>query len=900
MVAMDQFSHMVLPPSFSPRPAEGIPPYFPFLPPAVPSVKSSWAQWLSPYGSKAASPSGLAANLKPGEVVRSAKAEAAYKLGLELPAPVTAPYASSQSMKSPRTTRKEAKLAAAAASASGSSAAARAYHVFARRAYDKMAVKKTDRHPSSVPSNLGSHLQGRVRRASLVGAKGTVPTSESAPAALAAIAIAHAKEAQALQEAGMAWQDEAVFTSDDDMYTTTPQLRHDGTPIPTDYPSDTDPAMTTPSDEAAPLPSDQMGRQPRSSFRVLRSEPTYMSEKELLSIRLVGAASDGKHEDEKRGRGQKEAENDDDEYSKLLFDWDGMDEDAEEDDDLHDPKRPIKPVFSPSRMIINMGGLILTVLCLLGLLLILPIMTHVLMIWTEEHTTPNITHATVSGIEDLRWTIIDPDTPKSALHRTGGLNGSVPFNLVFSDEFNSDDRSFEPGMDPWWEAVDLWYWGTGDYERYDSRQATTSGGSLRITLEEAPIGGLNFRSGMVQSWNKLCINGPSYIEVAVQLPGFANVSGLWPSVFTLGNLGRAGYGATLEGMWPYTYNTCDVGTLANQTTTDGFPASAAMGGNTIFNRKHDVQAISFLPGQKLSACTCPNDDHPGPALSGDDGHTYFVGRGVPEIDVFEAQVAGTGVGEMAVSQSVQVAPFNYLYAVSNSTGPAFTVQNGQSWKNVYDGEVTQQSISYVTPTLQGAVQHPAPNAASRAPAGAIQARTGYAVYGYELQPGPNGYLQWTSAGQPSWRLNSAAFDADPVSAIDRRVFSEEPMSIIMNLAISSAWSQQRWANLSFPAVMSIDYVRIYAAASMDPAEAITCDPPNMPTYDYIQKHAGAYSNPNLTIWGGTAAEGGYGQNWPRNSLNPDGCYAPLSKNSGSPIDPNPKAPYVPASQIAVT
>lgn len=32
--------------------------------------------------------------------------------------------------------------------------------------------------------------------------------------------------------------------------------------------------------------------------------------------------------------------------------------------------------------------------------------------------------------------------------------------LVFSDEFNQDGRTFYPGDDPYWEAVDLHYWGT--------------------------------------------------------------------------------------------------------------------------------------------------------------------------------------------------------------------------------------------------------------------------------------------------------------------------------------------------------------------------------------------------------------------------------------------------------
>lgn len=32
------------------------------------------------------------------------------------------------------------------------------------------------------------------------------------------------------------------------------------------------------------------------------------------------------------------------------------------------------------------------------------------------------------------------------------------------------------------------------------------------------------------------------------LPGANNVLGLWPAVWTMGNLGRAGYGASLDGM----------------------------------------------------------------------------------------------------------------------------------------------------------------------------------------------------------------------------------------------------------------------------------------------------------------------------------------------------------------
>ena len=60
---------------------------------------------------------------------------------------------------------------------------------------------------------------------------------------------------------------------------------------------------------------------------------------------------------------------------------------------------------------------------------------------------------------------------------------------------------------------------------------------------------------------------------------------------------------------------------------------------------------SMLPGQRLSACTCPGESHPGPQAA--DGS--FVGRSAPEIDLFEALIDGK---RGQVSQSAQWAPFN--------------------------------------------------------------------------------------------------------------------------------------------------------------------------------------------------------------------------------------------------
>lgn len=55
--------------------------------------------------------------------------------------------------------------------------------------------------------------------------------------------------------------------------------------------------------------------------------------------------------------------------------------------------------------------------------------------------------------------LIDKDTPQDAYTRKSYINDEE-YVLVFSDEFNVDGRTFFPGDDPYWEAVDLHYWGT--------------------------------------------------------------------------------------------------------------------------------------------------------------------------------------------------------------------------------------------------------------------------------------------------------------------------------------------------------------------------------------------------------------------------------------------------------
>ncbi|KAJ7765788.1 glycoside hydrolase family 16 protein [Mycena metata] len=425
--------------------------------------------------------------------------------------------------------------------------------------------------------------------------------------------------------------------------------------------------------------------------------------------------------------------------------------------------------------------------------------------------------------------VIDDDTPTSA-YTHDGADGKK-YNLVFSDEFNVDGRTFYPGDDPYFEAVDLHYWPTGDLEWYDPSAITTKNGKLVITMSEVVNHNLNFQSGMLQTWNKLCFT-TGYIEVSISLPGHPSTPGFWPGAWLMGNLGRAGYGATTEGMWPYSYDSCDLGTFPNQTTKDGQPTAVA-----------DAK-MSFLPGQRLSACTCPGSDHPGPSTSN--------GRGVPEIDILEAQVEIDGTAPYfrgQASQSFQTAPYNLNYEFDNTTASTPIVNSTNTFFNSYKGNPYQQTISGITYIDE---QYYSGNA--------------YQPYGMEWYSNPakrsSGYINWLTNGEKRWTLTPDTIGPDSGSQIAGRLITEEPMYLVFNLGMSPNFQHQDFMHLQFPAQMLIDYVRVYQLPGTQ--NGMTCDPPQRPTADYIQRHLGAYSNPNLTTW----AQAGY--TFPRNSLY-DGC-----------------------------
>ena len=198
----------------------------------------------------------------------------------------------------------------------------------------------------------------------------------------------------------------------------------------------------------------------------------------------------------------------------------------EEDDHLHEPDLKDKNEGVgcwTGRGWLNIGALALLISALLSLFICYPVVSYYQMnsrnrrLLSANSVTDGNNSETLNTEVALKTRdMIDNDTPEDVKTRTGW--DGEDYVLVFSDEFNTDGRTFYPGDDPFWEAVDLQYWVTKDLEWYDPGQVTTRNGALRIKIENKETNNLQYKSGMLQSWNKFCFTS-GYLEVAVTFPG---------------------------------------------------------------------------------------------------------------------------------------------------------------------------------------------------------------------------------------------------------------------------------------------------------------------------------------------------------------------------------------------
>ncbi|KAE8230113.1 hypothetical protein CF326_g4896 [Tilletia indica] len=539
--------------------------------------------------------------------------------------------------------------------------------------------------------------------------------------------------------------------------------------------------------------------------------------------------------------------------------------DAETDDWLHDTSDVDRRSGKISCAgLLNILTLSFLALGLLGLFAGYPIAQHFTEMTSKKDTgSYNLGGTNGSGqVPDLDiFQVIDKETPPSARKWQGSTIDAnkratqYNYHLVFSDEFNEEGRTFWKGDDPFWEAVDIWYGATQDYEWYSPEAINTTGGNLVIMMEETPINNLNFRSGMLQSWNKFCFQG-GYIEFNALQPGRPDTMGYWPGLWTMGNLGRPGYLGSTEGLWPYSYaDQCDAGILPNQLWKNRTGPDATVEGIGTYSAADPTEMngkgpkrLSSLPGMRFPACTCDGEEHPGPSSK--------VSRTAPEIDALEAQIQyRNGRFDSYASQSFQMAPFDvgYEWAKGGSGTPY----------HIYD-----EDIARINTYLGGPLQQCA-SGLSRCPRdGYADAGQRFVKYGFEYQPDwkQNGdsFVTWYVDGEPTWTVYGGAMDPRPDQDISRRLVSTEPMSIIMNLAMASGFQPTKFTGpqqMTFPAPFMIDYVRVYQRDGA--TDKVSCDPPDHPTADYISSHPELYLNRDLISYKSSKYD------WPKNRMT--GC-----------------------------
>ncbi|KAF8462492.1 beta-glucan synthesis-associated protein-domain-containing protein [Gautieria morchelliformis] len=182
--------------------------------------------------------------------------------------------------------------------------------------------------------------------------------------------------------------------------------------------------------------------------------------------------------------------------------------------------------------------------------------------------------------------------------------------------------------------------------------------------------------------------------------------------------------------------------------------------------------VPHLALAALSACTCPASppSHPRPSPS--------VGRGAPEIDVFEAQKNKLGDGGK-VSQSAQFAPFAHDYVFPNGTGAASFFDAGVTRQNTYQGE--QQAVLALTTVPESMSCHvrlASPSVADPSPPlpFAPPTHTGFEHLGDPSDAGAR-YITWQVDGKPSYAATEVAQRLIFDGALRGVVFVSRPVKL---------------------------------------------------------------------------------------------------------------------------
>lgn len=408
----------------------------------------------------------------------------------------------------------------------------------------------------------------------------------------------------------------------------------------------------------------------------------------------------------------------------------------------------------------------------------------------------------------------DAATPASARSR-GELE------LVMSDEFDTPGRTFANGADPKWTALERADDTNGGQVYYSPDNAETvvdeaGVGALRITTSRlaAPRAGKPLQSAQLQGWNKFCFTGGA-VEVRARVP--AN-SGTWPSLWLLGNLARAVYTASGDGVWPWSYDAC----------------------------------------LELDAARLPPRTPP----------QKWPGRGAAEMDLVEARTSAASPHLEYASFSLQVAPRvppAYMPAWGSFPSPQPRVPNGEPLGHGVDGswysDLTLGAGAAVNAWWYGPRDVPGSNDAITGSVAGMPRFGGGAYHTFGLEwrlPDPSdpaaplGFLRFTYDGDLVLEIGGGALNRSYVACgaartprlggrreaccfeTPPRLLPDEPTYLILSQAVGN-WADglagfEREAGDSGSAHLLVDWVRVWQRRGQ---RRLGCDPPNLPTAELM-------------------------------------------------------------------
>ncbi|TMW60587.1 hypothetical protein Poli38472_000629 [Pythium oligandrum] len=415
----------------------------------------------------------------------------------------------------------------------------------------------------------------------------------------------------------------------------------------------------------------------------------------------------------------------------------------------------------------------------------------------------------IYGRREMDW--VDPDTPLEsrtidvpAGPHSFGKGPNMTYKLIFSDEFEDSNRTFEAGFDRRWTALDNLDTTNMGQHYFLPQAVQIDKGNLIITTTKPKhkYRGTTYVSGSLQSWNKFCYTG-GYVEVKAVLPGKWGIPGTWPALWIMGNIGRATYLGSQDGTWPWSFDSCA----------------------PWVEKAQEVE-------QMINACGNLTD----PDVPGSYPEMYGLnknqGRGATEIDIMEAQIQVKDQPAM-ISTSLQIRPSlsdDLRPPIGGLPGP------GQWYQGLKFGNYTHINSDYYGDKGLDSI-----SALTQLNSDAYKA---FHIYQLDWSPGPYGYIRWFMDGNFLFEIPGAALNVWS-EGVPPRMIPAEPSYLILSTAVSEKFSppcDSQICDSIWPSNFTIDYVRVYQG-NPNNYTSIGCNPAAFPTTEWIFAHPVEYGLP---------------------------------------------------------